>query len=246
MGHPAGRPDRSCGLTGKVCEYRRKSQLSILPRASCAGTAANSRSQPLRRLDRHRRGEGPTAGLPLRNASRHVVGRDPGFCSIANAVTSTDSARRPLWARNGRGDTGTDYRAGGIGRCRAPWVQLPSYSPISRRAASSGLRPRLPLSSELRFGMNSGAASAPTVQPEGACRSPHLCQRANGRRCRSRDRAGTRRTAELTAQMDENEASPAGRGRPPRALLPFVRWGSHPASPHGARSAEKATADGAC
>ena len=27
-GHPAGRPDRSCGLTGKVCEYRRKSQLS--------------------------------------------------------------------------------------------------------------------------------------------------------------------------------------------------------------------------
>jgi hypothetical protein len=87
---------------------------SILPRASCAGTAANSRSQPLRRLDRHRRGEGPTAGLPLRNASRHVVGRDPGSCSIANPVTSTDSARRPLRARNGRGDTGTDYRAGGI------------------------------------------------------------------------------------------------------------------------------------
>jgi hypothetical protein len=47
----------------------------------------------------------PQPGLPLRNASRHVVGRDPGFRSIANPVTSTDSAGRQLWTRNGRGDT---------------------------------------------------------------------------------------------------------------------------------------------
>ena len=32
-------------------------------------------------------------------------------------------------------------------------------SPISRLAASSGLRPRLPISAELRLGINSGAAS---------------------------------------------------------------------------------------
>jgi len=29
---------------------------------------------------------------------------------------------------------------------------------------------------ELRFGMNAGAASAPTVRPEGACRSRHMCR----------------------------------------------------------------------
>jgi hypothetical protein len=36
---------------------------------------------------------------------------------------------------------------------------------------------------EFCFGMNSGARGAPTVQSEGACRSPnHLCRRASARR----------------------------------------------------------------
>jgi hypothetical protein len=38
------------------------------------------------------------------------------------------------------------------------WLRTCS-SPISRHAAPAGLRPRLPISAELRFGMNSGAAS---------------------------------------------------------------------------------------
>jgi hypothetical protein len=33
--------------------------------------------------------------------------------------------------------------------------------------------PLMPISSELRFGVNSGAAPTRTVRPEGACRSPH-------------------------------------------------------------------------
>ena len=41
----------------------------------------------------------------------------------------------------------------------------------------------VPTSAEFCFGMNSGARRAPTVQPEGACRSPHLCRRASARRC---------------------------------------------------------------
>jgi hypothetical protein len=36
----------------------------------------------------------------------------------------------------------------------------PRPSPISGRASSSGLRPRLPMSAELRFGVNAGAASS--------------------------------------------------------------------------------------
>ena len=40
-------------------------------------------------------------------------------------------------------------------------------SPISGRAASSAIRPRLPLGSELRFGMNARAAS--TGAPDDAC-----------------------------------------------------------------------------
>lgn len=43
------------------------------------------------------------------------------------------------------------------------------------------------------------------AQPEGACRSTHSYWPASARRYRSRDRAGTRRTAELTAQMDESQ-----------------------------------------
>ena len=52
-------------------------------------------------------------------------------------------------------------------------------SPISRRAASSAIRLRLPIGSEFRFGMNSGTAPAPMVRSEGACRSPHSCRRAS-------------------------------------------------------------------
>jgi hypothetical protein len=58
-------------------------------------------------------------------------------------------------------------------------------------------------SAEFCFGVNSGTPLGVDRAPEGGCRSPQLCRRANVRRCRSRDRAGIRRTAELTAQMDE-------------------------------------------
>ena len=43
---------------------------------------------------------------------------------------------------------------------------LPSSSPISRRTASSGLRPRLPLSPELCFGTNSGVTLVPTMRAQ--------------------------------------------------------------------------------
>lgn len=38
------------------------------------------------------------------------------------------------------------------------------------------MRARLKIGSELRFCMNSSAHSTPTVRPEGACRSRHLCR----------------------------------------------------------------------
>ena len=55
--------------------------------------------------------------------------------------------------------------------------------------------------------MNSGRTPAPTVQPGGACRSPHSCWRASARRCSSRDRAGTHSPADLTAQMGRKRAA---------------------------------------
>jgi hypothetical protein len=43
----------------------------------------------------------------------------------------------------------------------------------------SVFRARLPISSELRLGVNSAAAPTPTVRPEGACRSPHSMRPAS-------------------------------------------------------------------
>ena len=45
---------------------------------------------------------------------------------------------------------------------------------------------------------------------------------------------------------DENEASPARRGRPPPALLPFVHLSSELGGAAGARSVTRATASGVC
>ena len=42
--------------------------------------------------------------------------------------------------------------------------RLPSYSPSSRRASSSAVRPRLPISSRSRFGMNSGTTPKPNTR----------------------------------------------------------------------------------
>jgi hypothetical protein len=56
------------------------------------------------------------------------------------------------------------------------------YSPISGRGASFDRPAVAATGAEFCFGMNSGARRAPTVQPEGACRSPHLCRRASARR----------------------------------------------------------------
>ena len=50
-----------------------------------------------------------------------------------------------------------------------PFANLETRRVVGDPAAVAG-RP------ELRFGMNSGAASTPTVRPEGACRSRHLCR----------------------------------------------------------------------
>ena len=72
-----------------------------------------------------------------------------------------------------------DHRVRGlqVSRRRCP---LPCSSPISRRASSSAVRPLLPLSSELRFGTNSGTTPPQTVGRESACRSSTSCRPASG------------------------------------------------------------------
>ena len=60
---------------------------------------------------------------------------------------------------------------------------------------------------EFRFGMNSGARRAATVQPEGACRSPHLCRRASARRWCFRGGASTCPTGRGASGVDDLRSS---------------------------------------
>jgi hypothetical protein len=55
---------------------------------------------------------------------------------------------------------------------RAPVLLVANLE--TRRIVS--LRPSAPIVRELRFGMNSGAMSTPTVAPEGASRSRQQCR----------------------------------------------------------------------
>ena len=59
-----------------------------------------------------------------------------------------------------------EYTCEHEGRCRPLPSSATCSSPISRLAALAGLRPRLPLSSELRFGMNSGVTLVRTMWPQ--------------------------------------------------------------------------------
>ena len=71
-----------------------------------------------------------------------------------------------------RGDTNTliaptgDNSAQHVPSRKQVSSATPPRSPVLRRTASSGLRPRLPLSSDLRFGTNSRATPVPTMQPQ--------------------------------------------------------------------------------
>jgi hypothetical protein len=102
--------------------------------------------------------------LPLRSWRTGTTSPRRYLC---RSVIDFATARAPHSATSGAGP---------------PFRREPSSSPISGRTASSGLRPRPPISSELRFGMNSGATPAPTLGREGACRSRHSWRPAR-RRC---------------------------------------------------------------
>ena len=67
----------------------------------------------------------------------------------------------------------------------------------------------VPISAEFCFGMNSGARRAPTVQPEGACRSPRLCRRASARRWCFRRGASTWPTGRVASEWTTRESEPS-------------------------------------
>jgi len=164
--------------------------------------ASESTSSSLPKTDRHRwspRTDAPTRRTPEGNqmrAGRAIMTRAPLAGAPYNCTHEAvhrhgggASTRAAEQARSRRPQrrvrptaTGHDQHRGRGSDARArtkafldPRAAAHLRSPISRRVASSAIRPRLKIGSELRFCMNSGAASTPTVRPEGACRSRHLC-----------------------------------------------------------------------
>ncbi len=86
--------------------------------------------------------------LPVLVQRSHDVGADPGDQRFPNRTQAATTVVVLIPPRE---------------RKRVSFRASPdtSYSPNSRRTASWGLRPRLSLSSELRFGVNPGATLVP-------------------------------------------------------------------------------------
>ena len=130
----------------------------------------------------------------------------PDFRSLTEGATSRRRlSRRPrLLADKGSHASA----AGAYTRPKATQVSTrPSrasrLSPISRPAASSAVRPRLPIRPEFRLARTRVRRPRRRCGREGACRSPDSCRPASTRRCRSRDRAGARSSARISARLDE-------------------------------------------
>jgi hypothetical protein len=108
-------------------------------------------------------------------------------------------------------------------RASTPWDAALRFANLETLGVV-GAQPRRPISSELRFGMNSGATPAPAPQSRRCLPTVWVALGSKQRDAVALiDRAGASSSPPSSSRMDETEVSRAGHGRPAPRLLPFVR-----------------------
>ena len=170
-------------------------------RANCATGSPGGASRELR---------SPEAVAPRSRHGPGYRGVEPVLCADTNAPSTSEPKQKcsndfgRLTQGNDQGSLAAvrpDYRTN-RNRCLNGGPERPARRHLeTRRIVSAPAviadRP------EFRFDMNSGARRAPTVQPEGACRSPHLYRRASTRRWCFRGGASTWPTGRVASGVDD-------------------------------------------
>ena len=219
--------DEGSGLRGEEGSVR----LGRLPGPVVATVASDdANSRPVARAGKGWRGAArnvprvaavsrPSAPAPRRSPAAAITLERPSAANRRGLRTVASHQRRFGTTRHNRPVTAADalrltprlnHRANTkAGDKRRTAVHLLLANLETRRVVSAPAviadRPGF------RFGMNPGAAPGAGGVAKSACRSPHSCRPASARRCRSRNRAGTRRMVGVIAQMDDNQRSHAAR-----------------------------------